>query len=595
MVKDDLWLDSSDDFIDAGVSIDLFTRETDISTKGSTPTASPKSVLKKIMLLKVAESNISSPYLFGQTEQNHHSVPSIAPKTPTSAPVILDDLWSDGSEKLIVTEPLSVKENSIAFEQQSSVPNIDFDELTTTEEAVSTASDLEHEDDLWTIFEDLQISALDEDKKLPDIWDDRERSFTRGEYSTGVSFVEPLQSDFESSPDLLTVFEDTPALRRFEQDVDSGSLSDGFEFIDIEAELADLERVVAELAVEESSVEHGDGTVSRRGRVQAPGWMGSSSILYINWDDEEKAEKEALERLGYSKIKLSDATRTFIIQAARAYKLTLRQERLLTTQLANARSRLARLPDSDDYENLRNELRAEIVNLERALVYNMQWVAVKKAPHFLGQGIELDDLIQYGLLGVIAGIRHFDASKNARLLVAVNWWVFQALGRAVIEFKPLIRLPIYIHEALVSIKKHRTKLEMVLERLPTYEELAIAVQMPVERLKELLSLPTTISLEHFKMTEYTNDGYSFQSIEEDLVLSEDIINDEVDKLDIKQDVEAMFQCLSTRERQVIKLRFGFDDGDEHTLDEVGKVLCVTRERVRQIEERALRKSRLSRC
>src|SRR2546421_525989 len=289
MVKDDLWSDSADELIDAGVSIDLVAQETEISTKDSAPTAYPKSLLKKTTLIKVAESDISSTYLF------------------------------------------------------------------------------EH------------LQTLDEDEELTEVWNNSRQGLAREGNNTESSFVEPPQSDFEGSSGLLTIFEDTPALRGFERAVESSSFLDGFEFIDIEAELADLERVEAELAVGKSSVEHEGGTVSRRGRVQAPGWMGSSSLLYINWDDEEKAEKEALERLGYSRINLSDATRTFIIQAARAYKLTLRQERLITNQLAKAYSLLAQLPNSDDCESLRNELRAEIVDLERTLVYNLQWVAVKKA------------------------------------------------------------------------------------------------------------------------------------------------------------------------------------------------------------------------
>jgi len=584
MVKDDLWSDSADEFIDAGVSIDLVAQETGISTKGGTPTAYAKSLLKKTALIKVAESNISfSTYLFEQPRQNHLSAPSTVPKTPIPAPIIFDDLWSDSSDELIVTEPLPAVENGTGFESQSLDPSIDFDESIATEE---TDPDLELEDDLWTFSEDLQ--TLDEDEELTEVWNNSRQGFAREGNSTGASFVELPQSDFEGSFDLLMVFEDTPALRGFKRAVESRSFLDGFEFIDIEAELADLERVEAELAVGKSSVEPGDGTVSRSRRGQAPGWMGSGSLLYINWDDEEKAEKEALERLGYSKINLSDATRTFIIQAARAYKLTLRQERLITNQLAKARSLLAQLPNSDDCESL--QLRAEIVDLEQTLVYNLQWVAVKKARHFLGRGLELDDLIQYGLLGVIAGIRHFDASKNARLLVAVNWWVFQALSRAVTEYKPLIQLPIYIHERLASIKKHRTKLEMVLERLPTYEELATAVQMPVERLKELLSLPTTISLDHYKRAEYTNDGYSFQVVEGYMGVSEeDSMSVVIDEIVKKQIINAMLYCLTPRERYVIELRFGLDDRDECTLDEVGKVLRVTRERVRQIEEKALKK------
>ena len=411
------------------------------------------------------------------------------------------------------------------------------------------------------------------------------------EKETQTSFADPPLLDFESTPDLFAELENGSRSRNFENTVELTSLLDSFGFIDIEAELAELERAEEELAGQ-PKVEQAVRIVSRPGRGQALGWMGSSSVLYIDWHDVEKAEQEALERLGYSNLKMSDTTRAFVIQAARACKLTLSQERLLTAQLAHARSHLAQIPDHDNYEQQRNEIKAEISELERTLVYNLQWVAVKKAPHFLGRGIELDDLIQYGMLGVYAGIQHFDINKGARLLAAVKWWVFQALSRAVIEYRPLIRLPVYVHESLANIKRQRTKLEMCLGRLPTHEELADAVQMPVEHLEELLSAEKiVISLNLCISAEQASDGYSFQTVEEASLVSEDAIDDEMNKLDIKHGIDTILQCLTVRERRVIELRYGLDDGggDELTLEEVGKILRVTRERVRQIEERAFRK------
>ncbi len=615
MIKDDLWSDPEEEFGDVEVSNEPETQQVGIFVNNATTLRSSKTTLKKIVLNKVAESEASTTYLSKQLE---HSLPlptqsttnthgksqldrtssyrlppptelPVVPKVLMPAPIIFEDLWNDNSERSVVTEPPSMMEK-LTTPEQASVPGVELDKLVPSEEAAETWSELELEDDLWALPNDLQ--TLDEGEELPGEWRDNEQVFSQEEEKE-TSFADLPLLGFESTPDLFAQLENESRSRNFENNVEPVFLLDSFEFIDIEAELAELERAEEELAGQ-PEVEQAVRIVSRPGRGQALGWMGSSSVLYIDWHDVEKAEQEALERLGYSNLKISEATRAFVIQAARACKLTLRQERLLTAQLANSRSQLAQLPDHDDYEQQRNEIKAEISELERTLVYNLQWVAVKKAPHFLGQGIELDDLIQYGILGIYAGIQHFDISKGARLLVAVNWWVFQALSRAVIEHRSLIRLPVYVHESLANIKRQRIKLEMCLGHPPTHEELADAIQMPVERLEELLGADKkVISLNLCISAEQASDGYSFQTVEEASLVSEDAIDDEMNKLEIKQGVETILQCLTVRERRVIELRYGLDDdgGDDHTLEEVGKEMRVTRERVRQIEERGLRKIR----
>src|SRR5712692_2230251 len=615
MIKDDLWSDPEEEFGDVEVSRDPVTQQVDIFVNNTTTPRSSKTTLKKIVLKKVAELKGSAEYSSGQLEHNPllptynttdsgsngqldrtssyklqpPSEPPIAPKVLRPRPIIFEDLWNDNSEQPVVTGSLSVMEKLATSEQQTAVPRVEIDKRVPMEEAAETWSELELEDDLWIPPNDLQ--TLDEGEELPGEWRDNEQVFSQEEEKE-TSFADPPLLAFESTSDLFAELENESRSRNFENAVELTSLIDSFAFLDIEAELAELERVEEELAGQ-PEVGRAVGIVSKHGRGQASGWMGSSSVLYINWEDEEKAEQEALERLGYSNLKMSDATRTFVIQAARACKLTLRQERLLTTQLANARSQLAQLPDHDDYEQRRNEVKAEISELERTLVYNWQWVAVKKAPHFLGQGIELDDLIQYGMLGIYAGIQHFDVSRRARLLVVVNWWVYQALSRAVAEYGCLIRLPVYLHGSLVNIKKHRAKLEVVLGRLSTNEELANAVQIPVERLEYHLSLPPeTISLDSYIKAEHTNDGYSFQSVEEALVVDEDIANNSTE-VNIKQQIKVMLDCLKPRERKVIELRYDLDDekGEMRTLEEVGQEMQVSRERIRQIEEKAFDKMR----
>jgi DNA-directed RNA polymerase sigma subunit (sigma70/sigma32) len=281
--------------------------------------------------------------------------------------------------------------------------------------------------------------------------------------------------------------------------------------LDVEAELAAQERLEAAASSQQPEVE----TQTGRRLVQDPGWRGSSSLLAINWAEGALAEQEALRRLGYARLSISEETRAFVLHAARAYQLTLRQERDLTAQLTAARLRLAELQAQECDSQECSTAAATIAELECALVYSFQWVAVKKAPAFLGQGVELDDLIQTGMEGVMAGIRHFDSTRGTRLVVTVNWWVFQALSRAVWEDRHLVRLPAYLHEALARVKKHQDILEARLGRLPTQQELAEAVQLSCYDLAELQHAEKTIlPLSRYIRAEHAHEGYSFQLVEE---------------------------------------------------------------------------------
>src|SRR5205085_6267083 len=120
-------------------------------------------------------------------------------------------------------------------------------------------------------------------------------------------------------------------------------------------------------------------------------------------------------------------------------------------------------------------------------------------------------------------VKHYDVNRNARLLVVVNWWVFQSLNRAVSEFARFVCVPVYIAETLLHIKKQHNALQMSLGRLPTLKELADVVQVPVGRLKELLRLnERPVSLEWCKFAEDAHEGYSFQPLEYTSVVNTDL-------------------------------------------------------------------------
>jgi RNA polymerase sigma factor (sigma-70 family) len=510
--------------------------------------------------------------------QDLPSLPSIIqPPVPFKQikppPLISVDLWSDISEQAVLIDESPTLAESIAKESSApeSIEPLEVEETHKNENILDIARKNDY------------ISNNENDEIFPFFMEEDAHVATLYEHKS------------EHTTNTLLEFEQTPTLEDLENELEqSASLLDDLELLDIDAALAKQEEALFRLQAEKSEA------VSRPERGQAPGWHGAVSLIYVNWEHEEEAIQEALKRLGYAELTVSEATREFILQAARVGGLSYQQELQLTTRLATARAQLAQIPPCDDPENdlyatERNLIKATIAELEQTLVYKMQWVAVKKAPQFLGNTIELDDLIQYGMLGVIAGIAHFDSSRQGRLLPVVNMWVFQSLRRAINDYARLIRLPAHVSEQLDTIKKQHLQLQMILGRLPSRRELADAVKISVDRLEMLLDdSKEHLSLDKYRYIEYANDRYSFQAVNDGGVFSQETMRDEEDEIGTKQIIDDLLSCLSARERQTILLRFGLDKNrDPHTLEEVGKVLQVTRERVRQIESRALTKMQRS--
>lgn len=490
---------------------------------------------------------------------------------------------SRGLDKVELTNALQIPDATLRLD----IP-LDITESFSPSGNPFQLSSIEIEDDLWTIpYNSQLLREISENGYIgsetsPNLaYPGDSQSAPTGIPSSDNKYVTDTSLSFEISP--LNHEDGTT-----EYDFSLNSL----ELLDIEAELLALEQ-----AEEQSQLQRETGHVVTGGQEQrrerAPGWLGNCSILYINWEDEEKAQQEALERLGYAGLAISDATRAFVIQTARASSLTRRQERQYVVQLVNARAYLSELSDDPNFDGERAAVKAEIADLERFLVYKMQWVAVKKAVRFLGQGIELDDLIQYGMLGVIQGVQAFDATRSTHLLVSVNWWVFSWLNRAVASYSRHIVLPVYIHDLLMKVKRQCILLDRELGRLPTNEELAEALNISPQKLTELLQADKKVgSLNRYIMREPVHDGYSFQAVEDALRFSEEhVFQDEIELSSTRQEVEALLSDLSPREKQVLSLRYDLNDeiGGIRTLEEVGHELHVTRERVRQIEDRAFKK------
>ncbi len=499
--------------------------------------------LKKIQLLPLANELVTSS--LSELELTSPLPPVTNIKPP---PTIFTDLWGESNDS---SEPDEVPQANVLNPDQ-------------TEEQ----QELPVSVDPLFIFEDTsQITIPSEsDNILGELWE--------SEASTSEEASEDVTKYAIASSDILNL-----------EDLD---------LFDIDAVLAKQEAEIQQQAYERER-----GNALSENRFER--WGGALSLIYVNWDDPEAAEQDALARLGYANIALSEETRTFIIQAARNARLPHKLEIQLTTQLTEARARLASLPPIkkdtvDPYAAKRQALQAEITEIEQTLTIKMQWVAIKKAAQFLGRGIELDDLIQFGMEGVIAGIRHFDITRKARLLLAVNTWVFQAITRAIGAYGSAIHLPVYISEQVHALKKQRLQWQCEHGRLPTRQELAKMMDIPLKdlpnilRAKEILkSLKESLSIEYLASAEYSNEGYSFQEVEASLIAHDDGVANILGEIRGQQVQQMLFQHLTPREREILSLRAGLDgdgDGEEHTLEEIGQRLGVTRERVRQIEEKA---------
>ncbi len=281
-----------------------------------------------------------------------------------------------------------------------------------------------------------------------------------------------------------------------------------------------------------------------------------------DFDDEENIDLEAIDLL--EGIGTEDPVRMYLKEIGTVPLLSADEEQ-----------RLAKRKSEGDQ-----------VAKERLIEANLRLV-VSIAKRYTGRGMSFLDLVQEGNLGLIKGVEKFDYEKGYKLSTYATWWIRQSVTRALADQARTIRVPVHMVETINRMSKMQRKLTLELGYEPSTLELAVALDMTEEKVLEIMQIAREpASLE-------TPIGEEDDSNLGDFVADINTVTPEqnIESVMLREHIDLLLQDLKDREKQVIVLRFGLEDGHPRTLEEVGKEFNVTRERIRQIEAKALRKLR----
>lgn len=320
-------------------------------------------------------------------------------------------------------------------------------------------------------------------------------------------------------------------------------------------------------------------------------------------DDEDEVEVEKIDLSVLEGVSVEDPVRMYLKEIGKVPLLSADEEIELAQKMEAGsvavekipllKERLAETGDEQEKEEIQAEIKALQLDVDRGsdakkrLAEANLRLVVSIAKRYVGRGMLFLDLIQEGNLGLIKAVEKFDYRKGYKFSTYATWWIRQAITRAIADQARTIRIPVHMVETINKLIRVSRQLLQELGREPTPEEIAEEMKMPVERVREILKISQEpVSLETPIGEE--EDSHLGDFIKDDNV---PVPADAATFTLLKEQLEEVLGTLTEREQKVLTLRFGLEDGRARTLEEVGKEFNVTRERIRQIEAKALRKLR----
>ena len=373
-----------------------------------------------------------------------------------------------------------------------------------------------------------------------------------------------------------------------------------------EVELIDVDEVVAEAAAsdvivvevvgvgeEEDDEEEVETPVA--GAKTAKGADKPAEGDEFTWDDEEESEALKQARKDAELTASADSVRAYLKQIGKVALLNAEEEVDLAKRIEAGLYSSERIRQSEDSsERLSNQMRRDLRWIKRdgeraknhLLEANLRLV-VSLAKRYTGRGMAFLDLIQEGNLGLIRAVEKFDYTKGYKFSTYATWWIRQAITRAMADQARTIRIPVHMVEVINKLGRIQRELLQDLGREPTPEELAKEMDITPDKVLEIqqyarepISLDQTIGDEgDSQLGDFIEDSEAVVAVD---AVSFTLLQDQL---------QAVLQTLSEREAGVVRLRFGLTDGQPRTLDEIGQVYGVTRERIRQIESKTMSKLR----
>ena len=291
---------------------------------------------------------------------------------------------------------------------------------------------------------------------------------------------------------------------------------------------------------------------------------GPTKQQMVREEEQLQADLAAESKTATSKLKVSDPVRMYLKEIGNVPLLSAEEESNLAV----------RIQGGDDIA------KQELAEANLRLVVSI-------AKRYVGRGMQFLDLIQEGNMGLMKAVEKFDHTKGFKFSTYVTWWIRQAITRAIADQARTIRIPVHMVETINKLVRVQRQLLQDLGREPTPEEIGAEMDLPTEKVREILKIAQEpVSLETPIGEE--DDSHLGDFIEDEGAMSPEVFTSSAL---LREQLEDVLDTLTDREENVLRLRFGLDDGNIRTLEQVGKVFGVTRERIRQIEAKALRKLR----